>query len=349
MKYNLLGDSSIKVSELCLGSMTWGTQNTEQQGHEQLSLATSSGINFIDTAELYPTVPLSADTQGDTERIIGSWLKNANRDQVVLASKVCGKGTKWIQNGILISPEKIEHSINGSLERLQTDYIDLYQLHWPNRKTYHFRQLWHYEPSKQHKQSVSQIQHNIVAVLEKLDNLIKAGKIRHYGLSNETCWGTMQYLQLADKHNLPRPVSIQNEYSLMHRIYDIDFAELSHHENVGLLAFSPLATGMLSGKYANGHIPEGSRRTVHKHLSGRYTRLSKPALKKYLELAKEFALDPAQMALAFCCSRPFMTSTIIGATSLDQLKSNIASTQITLSEEILQELDKVHRRYPIPM
>jgi len=349
LKYNQLGDTDVQVSELCLGSMTWGMQNSEKEGHEQLAYAIDQGINFIDTAELYPTVPISAETQGRTESIIGTWLKNTNREKVVVASKVCGKGTKWIQNGISISAEKIENSINASLQRLQTDYIDLYQLHWPNRKTYHFRESWHYNPSAQHKQPDYQIKQNMLEVLEKIKNLMDAGKIRHFGLSNETCWGTMQYLHLAALHQLPRPVSVQNEYSLLHRLYDYDFAELTHYEKVGLLAFTPLAAGLLTGKYANGQIPEGSRRSFQNDLSGRYNEHSMAALDGYLEVARKHQVEPAHMALAFCRSRPFMTSTIIGATSMQQLKTNMESTKSDLSEEILADLQAVHRRYPIPM
>jgi len=349
LNYNPLGKTDVLVSELCLGSMTWGSQNSEKEGHEQLDFAFDQGINFIDTAELYPTVPIAAGTQGRTEEIIGSWLKNNNRDKVILASKVCGRGTKWIQNGVQISAKKIENSINGSLKRLQTDYIDLYQLHWPNRQTYHFRQSWEYNPSQQHKQPDYQIQQNILDVLEKIGELVSVGKIKHFGLSNETCWGTLQYTRIAAQHNLPRPVSIQNEYSLMHRLYDNDFAEVTHYENIGLLAFTPLAAGMLTGKYAKGVIPEGSRRAVQADLSGRYSEYSLPALEAYLNIAKKHQLEPAQMALAFCRSRPFMTSTIIGATSIAQLKSNIESVAIELSDSALQDINAVHRQYPVPM
>ncbi len=350
MKFNRLGRTDLEVSELCLGSMTWGTQNTEQEGHEQMSYAFEQGINFIDTAELYPTTPLSAETQGRTEEIIGSWCKaNGNRDKVIVATKVCGRGTKWIQNGKAISPEKIINSVEGSLKRLQTDYIDLYQLHWPNRQSYHFRQSWEYQPSASHKQPLHQVHHHMLEVLQTLQSLQQQGKIRHVGLSNETCWGTSQFLQLADKHKLPRVVSVQNEYSLLHRLYDLDFAELTHYEEVGLLAFSPLAAGLLSGKYRNGQIPAGSRRSMQENLSGRLSEHSEPALEKYLAIADKHGLAAEQMALAFCTSRPFMTSVIIGATTMEQLKSNVSAAELTLSDEVMAEIAAVHRAFPIPM
>ncbi len=346
MQYRKLGRTNIDVSQICLGSMTWGTQNTSDEAAAQIDLAIEHGVNIIDTAELYPTTPLSAETQGRTEEIIGQWLQGYQRDKILIATKVAGNGPKWIDDGKDISADKITKSLEKSLTRLQTDYVDLYQLHWPNRGSYHFRQSWKFNPVKQNTQ---QTHDHIHEVLHSLGKLVDAGKIRHIGLSNESCWGTMQFLNAAETQGLPRPVTVQNEYSLMHRIFDLDFAELSHHENVGLLAFSPLAAGMLSGKYENDTIPAGSRRELSDTLTGRYTPRGKPALNKYIALAKEHQLHPAQLALAFCMTRPFMTSVIIGATTQEQLKTNLGAASVTLSDEIMQAIAEIYREFPIPM
>ncbi len=347
MKYNTLGNTEVQVSELCLGSMTWGTQNTAAEAFSQIDYALEHGINIIDTAELYPTTPLGAETQGDTESIIGQWIaKSGQRDKVLLATKVTGNGPKWIDDGKPITGEKIRKSIEGSLKRLQSDTIDLYQLHWPNRKTYHFRQSWNYDPSTQNTEETLDSIHE---VLSALDALIHEGKIRHIGLSNESCWGTSQYLRIAKEHKLPRVVSIQNEYSLLHRLFDLDLAELAHNEKVGLLAFSPLGAGMLSGKYENSEIPKGSRRTMQDNLTGRYNEYSIKALHRYLSVAQEHNLDPSQMALAFCARRPFMTSTIIGATSMAQLKTNVGAATLTLSDDVLAAIAEVYQEYPNTM
>jgi aryl-alcohol dehydrogenase-like predicted oxidoreductase len=347
MKYKLLGNSDIKVSEICLGSMNWGTQNSEAEGHQQMDYSLDHGVNFFDTAEMYPANPTSAATQGRTEEIIGSWFKSsARRDQVVLATKVTGEGLKWVQDGVPISPEKIRISIEGSLKRLQTDYIDLYQLHWPNRGSYHFRQAWHFDPTSQNKQET---QTHILETLAALKELIEQGKIRQIGLSNETCWGTGQFLQIADSNDLPRVVSIQNEYNLMYRAHDLDLAELSHNEQVGLLPYSPLSCGMLSGKYRDGKKPAGSRITINPNLYGRVNQQANAATDDYVDVAQKHELDPSQMALAFCLQRPFVTSTIIGATSLEQLAINIGSCDVELSKEVLDDIHQVYRRYPAPI
>jgi len=347
MKYNTLGDTDMHVSELCLGSMTWGTQNTAEEAFSQIDYALEHGINIIDTAELYPVNPISAETQGDTESIIGKWLAQSNkRDKVLLASKVAGYGPEWIGEGKPITRDKIRNSLEASLQRLQTDVIDLYQLHWPNRKSYHFRQSWHFDPTTQNTQETLDGMHEI---LESLAEHIKSGKIRQVGLSNESAWGTAQYVRLAAEHNLPRMVSIQNEYSLLHRLFDLDLAEVSHNENVGLLSFSPLAAGMLSGKYENGEIPAGSRRTFQDDLTGRYNERSVKALTRYLDIAKQHKLNPSQMALAFCTSRPFMASTIIGATTMEQLKINVGAANITLSDDVVTAIAEVYREYPNTM
>ncbi len=346
MQYRQLGHSDIQVSEICLGSMTWGTQNSEAEGHAQIDYALDHGVNFIDTAELYPAIPMTAKTTGSTEEIIGTWIKtSAKRDQVILASKVAGKGNADVQDGIAISPEKIRVSIEGSLKRLQTDYIDLYQLHWPNRGHYHFRQNWSYDPTGQNKQETLD---HIFSTLEFLGELVAAGKIRTIGLSNETCWGTSQFLQIADANGFPRVVSLQNEYSLMYRTHDLDLAEISHHEKVGLLPYSPLACGMLTGKYENGTSPDGSRLTITPDLYGRVNDGTWPVVDAYVSIARKHVINPAQMAIAFCNQRPFVTSSIIGATSLDQLAVNIGAAELELSDEVLEDIQSVYRLNPVP-
>jgi len=347
MKYNRLGNSDIEVSEICLGTMTWGTQNSETEAHQQMDYSLEQGVNFFDTAEMYPANPISAKTQGRTEEIIGSWFKSsARRDQVVLATKVTGEGLKWVQGGAPISPKKIRISIEGSLKRLNTDFIDLYQLHWPNRGSYHFRQAWHFDPTSQNRQATRE---HILETLTALRELIEQGKIRQIGLSNESCWGTSQFLQIAEANELPRVVSIQNEYSLLYRRHDLDLAELSHNEQVGLLPYSPISCGILSGKYRDGKIPEGSRITINRDLRGRITEQATAATDAYVDLAQKHGLDPSQMALAFCRQRPFVTSTIIGATNLEQLAINIGSCEVELGKEILDDILKVYRRYPAPI
>ena len=347
MKYNPLGRTGISVSEICLGTMTWGSQNSEQEAQDQLDHAFAQGVNFIDTAELYPTTPLSAETYGDTERFIGAWMKaRGNRDKVVLATKVAGPGRPYIRGGAPTSRAGILEAIDSSLSRLKTDYIDLYQLHWPNRGHYHFRNSWTYDASKQDREKVAA---EFTEMLDAVGALVKQGKVRAFGLSNETAWGTMQMLKRAETEGLPRVASIQNEYNLLYRAYDLDLAELSHHEDVGLLAYSPLAAGLLTGKYVDGARPQGSRLTINGDLGGRYQPLQEPAVRAYVELAKEHGIDPAQMALAFCLTRPFMASVIIGATTMEQLKTNIAAADLTLSPEVLNGIRRIHRLYPAPI
>jgi len=347
MKYNPLGRTGISVSEICLGTMTWGSQNSEQDAHDQLDYALSQGVNFIDTAELYPTTPLSPDTYGDTERFIGNWLKaRGNRDKVVLASKVAGAGRSYIRGGAPMSRAGILEAIDNSLSRLKTDYVDLYQLHWPNRGHYHFRNAWNYDPSKQDRAKVAA---ELAEILETVGDLVKAGKVRALGLSNDTAWGVMQMLKLSEKKGLPRVASIQNEYNLLYRPYDLDLAEVSHHEEVGLLAYSPLAAGLLTGKYLDGARPDGSRLTTNADLGGRYQPHQEPAVRAYVELARENGMDPAQMALAFCLTRPFMASVIIGATSMEQLKTDIAAKDLALSADVVNGIRRIHRLYPAPM
>ena len=346
MEYRKLGRSDIEVSEICLGSMTWGTQNSEAEGHAQIDYALDHGVNFIDTAELYPSNPMSAATAGRTEEIIGTWMaKTGRRDEVVLATKVAGNGIDYIQNGIDISPEKIRLSLESSLRKLQTEYVDLYQLHWPNRGSYHFRQNWKYDSTGQNTQ---QTLDHIHAILEYLGDLVAAGKIRTIGLSNETCWGTSQFLQIAAANNFPRVVSLQNEYSLMYRTHDLDLAELSHHEQVGLLPYSPLACGMLTGKYENGARPVGSRLTTNPDLWGRVNDGVWPVIDQYVAIARKHGIDPAQMAIAFCNQRPFVTSSIIGATSVEQLAVNLGAAELELGDEVLEDIHQVYRQHPVP-
>jgi aryl-alcohol dehydrogenase-like predicted oxidoreductase len=347
MKFNQLGTTDLNVSELCLGSMTWGTQNTTAEGHAQIDMALDYGVNIIDTAEMYPVNPLTKGTQGDTERVIGEWVaKSGKRKDVMIATKVSGAGYKNVRDGAPISPETIHTAVEASLASLQTDYIDLYQLHWPNRGSYMFRQNWNFDPSGQNKQ---QTLDHIASVLETMQGLVDAGKIRHFGLSNESAWGTGQWLRVSEEHCLPRVQSIQNEYSLLCRLFDTDLAELCHNEQVGLLAFSPLATGLLTGKYQGGDtIPDGSRMTLSPEMGGRITPQVWPAVAAYQAIADKHGLDPAQMALAWCCTRPFMASAIFGATKMEQLATALKSTEVTLSDDVLKDIGAAHKAHPMP-
>ncbi|MDX0410163.1 aldo/keto reductase [Sinorhizobium medicae] len=347
MRYNTLGRTGIKVSSICLGTMTWGSQNTPVEAHEQLDYAFDRGVNFIDTAELYPTTPLSAETYGNTERIIGDWLTSrGRRDDVVVATKVAGSGRSYIRNGEPITPEGIGEAVDASLKRLRTDYIDLYQLHWPNRGHYHFRNAWSYDPSRQEKEEVAA---DLKAILDKLGDVVKAGKIRAVGLSNDTAWGAMKMLDLSNRYGFPRVATIQNEYNLLYRSYDLDLAEVSHHEDIGLLAYSPLAAGLLTGKYLGGARPAGSRLSINGDLGGRFTPHQESAVAAYTALARENGLDPAQMAIAFCITRPFMASAIIGATSMEQLKNDIGAADVELSQDVMNGIRRLHRLYPAPI
>ena len=343
MELRQLGRTDLKVSALCLGSMTWGEQNNQDEAFAQLDRAKAVGINFLDTAEMYP-VPPRAETYATTERYIGNYFKaRGNRADWILASKVAGPGNgiTHIRDGQLkMNRQHIVAALDASLQRLQTDWIDLYQLHWPERSTNFFGQLGY----RHQNENLTPIEET----LEVLDEQVKAGKIRHIGLSNETPWGTMKFLQLAEARGWPRAVSIQNPYNLLNRTFEVGLAEIAIREHCGLLAYSPLAFGMLSGKYEQGARPAGARMT----LFSRFARYSNPqslaACSRYVALAREHNLDPAQMALAYVTQQPFVTSNIIGATSLDQLDSNLASTELALSPEVLEAIDAIHTQQPNP-
>ena len=345
MQYRKLGRTDLDISLIGLGTMTWGFQNTQAEGFEQMDYALEHGVNFFDTAEMY-AVPPTSETFGATESIIGNWFASrSNRDKVILASKITGPGLPWVRDGKnLIDKKNIHLAVESSLKRLQTDYIDLYQLHWPNRGSYHFGQSWGYAPNF----NVQAEEENFLEVLHTMQTLIDAGKIRHIGLSNETAWGMTKWLQLAEQHNLPRMASIQNEYSLLCRYFEPDLHEIALHEDCGLLAWSPLSRGTLSGKYLNGARPEGSRLTIETRADHREHPQTDEAIKKYVELAKQHGLDPSQMALAFVNNRPFVSSTLIGATNMQQLKSNIDSIELTLSTEVNAEIEKIRRDHPMP-
>ena len=345
MEYRKLGRTDIDVSLICLGTMTWGDQNTEAEGHAQMDYALDRGINFWDTAELY-SVPPKEETCGNTEKIIGSWFKTrGRREEVVLASKIAGPGLPWIGEGKRrIDRKNIIEAVEGSLGRLQTDYIDLYQLHWPNRGGYHFQQQWDFNPQF----DPQEVEENFIECLQVFEELIKAGKIRHIGLSNETAWGTMKWLELSKKHNLPRMASIQNEYSLLYRLFQPDLQEIAMAEDCGLLAWSPLARGIISGKYIDGARPPGRRLTIETRKENRDTPQCNEAVKAYLKVAKKHGLDVCQMALAFVNRQPFVNATIIGATDMEQLKTNIDSINLDLQDDVLADIEQVFRDYPMP-
>lgn len=342
MKLKPLGRTDLLVTELCLGTMTWGSQNTEQEGHAQIDMALDAGLNFMDTAELY-AVPGSPQTSGRTEEIIGTWLQQTGkRDKWIIASKIGGGGSKFLRDGRRADGPSIRLALEQSLRRLKTDYLDLYQIHWASRGSYNFDGSWTYAP---HKQDTADVLANIEDMLETLGDLVREGKLRHVGVSNETTWGIAQWLRIAETRGLPRLVSVQNEYNLLRRHFDLDLAELSHHEQVGLLAYSPVAGGLLTGKYFDGQVPRGSRMDYQKGF-WRLNEHSEAAGKQYLALASRYGLDPAQMAIAFALTRPFMTSVIIGATSTAQLANAIGAADLSLSPEVLAEIDAIHRRYP---
>jgi aryl-alcohol dehydrogenase-like predicted oxidoreductase len=343
MKYTNLPHTDIKVSKICLGTMTWGNQNTQDEGFAQMDLALDKGVNFFDVAELYP-VPATAETYAETERIIGNWFaKTGNRDKVVLATKIAGPGdyTAHIRTSGF-SKTALNEAVNDSLKRLQTDYIDLYQLHWPERQTNTFGvRDYKHNPNDQWNDNFNEI-------LNSLDELVKSGKIRHIGISNEKAWGTMRYLQESNTHNLPRPITIQNAYSLLNRVFEGDMAEIAIREQIGLLAYSPMAFGVLSGKYIKGTAADNARLKLFPRFARYSSKQSTEAAKRYLKIAEDHGMTLAQMSLAFVNERPFITSNIIGATNLKQLEENIESINISLSSEVLKAIDNVHAEIPNP-
>ncbi|MFV0248243.1 MAG: aldo/keto reductase [Tenacibaculum sp.] len=343
MKYTYLANTDIEVSKICLGTMTWGNQNTEAQGHEQMNCALEQGVNFFDTAELY-AVPASAETYGSTEKIIGSWFKKTkNRAKIILATKIAGTGdyTAHIRKDGF-SNRALTEAVEGSLKRLQTNYIDLYQLHWPKRGVNCFGiRDYPYKTSSRETD-------NYAEILQTLNKFIKQGKIRCIGLSNETPWGTMKYLQTAELLNLQKPVSVQNSYSLIHRSYEYGMSEVSLRENIGLLAYSPLAFGVLSGKYLGGKKPDGARLTLFPRFNRYSSEQSTKAAMAYQKIAQKHGLSLAELSLAYINQLPFVTANIIGATKLHQLKENINSINITLSETVLNEIEQVHSSMPNP-
>ena len=351
MKKRKLGDTDIEVTEICLGTMTWGTQNTEEEGHEQLDYGIDQGINFIDTAEMY-SIPPTEESYSKTETYIGNWLnKRGKRDDLIIATKIFGASTNinWgrPKEMLPITPtkEQVNLAIDQSLKRLQTDYIDLYQLHWPSRVVQMFGKRFFPLDAPEPVDGTP-----ILETLQAFDDLIKAGKVRYIGLSNETPWGTMEFIRLAKEHNLAKIVSVQNAYSLLNRTYEYGMSEVSLREKVGLLAYSPLAGGYLSGKYLGGKLPEGARMTLFgQRFNSRYHKEdTEKCIQDYIDLANKHGLDPNQMAIAFTIKGNFVTSSIIGATSMEQLKTNIGAADVELSEEIMQDILEIGDRYRSP-
>lgn len=342
MELRKLGQTDLQVTKICLGTMTWGEQNTEAEAHEQMDYALERGINFFDTAEMYPVPPI-AKTQGLTEQYIGTWFaKSGHRDKVILATKIGSTGLDYIRPDANLRADQIIEAVEGSLKRLQTDYIDLYQLHWPSRATNYFGQLGYTQPADNNKDVP------IEETLRALDKLIASGKIRSIGLSNETPWGVAEFLRCSREFGLARVASIQNPYNLLNRAFEVGLAEFAHREDVGLLAYSPLGMGMLTGKYRNGAKPEGARLSKFTRFQRYMSELAESTTELYLQIADKHGLDAGQMALAYVNDRPFTTSNIIGATSKEQLKINIDSADVSLSEEVLAEIEAVHSVQPNP-
>ena len=342
MNYKKLGNTDLKVSTICLGTMTWGEQNTEAEAFEQMDFALTEGVNFWDTAELY-AVPPKKETYGHTEKIIGNWLKkNKKREDIILATKVAGPSRDYLRNGEnSFVGKNLENALNDSLKRLNTDYVDLYQLHWPERNVNNFGRLGY-----EHKENEW---NQFEEVLNELKKYVDKGKIRYVGLSNETPWGVMNYIKLSKDKNLPRMMSIQNPYSLLNRSYEVGLAEVSIREQIGCLSYSPLASGYLSGKYRNGELPKGSRMERDYDF---WTRYRKPntekAVEEYFKISKKYGLDMCQMSIKFCEEQEFMTSVIIGATTMDQLKTNIESVKVNLDQEVINDINNVQKIFPNP-
>ncbi len=348
MEQRRLGHTDVHVSALCLGTMTFGEQNSEAESHAQMDFAFEKGINFFDAAELYP-IPPKKETQGRTERIVGTWLKKiGNRDKMVVATKVIGRSDmNWFrENGetAQLTRAQIEYAVDRSLKNLQTDYIDLYQIHWPDRNTSGFGS----NPTRWVDVDPAEDENSILSTLEILSDLVKAGKLRHVGVSNESSWGTMRYVTASELYAVPRIASIQNAYSLVNRTFETGLAEIARRENVGLLGYSALAQGYLTGKYRNGALPAGARKTLFNRLQRYEDPRAIEAFDAYLNLAGEAGLDPAQMAIAFAMSRSFMTSVILGATRMEQLETDIGAAEVTLSSDVLEKIDALHQEFGNP-
>lgn len=346
MKYTTLGNTDIKISSICLGTMNWGEQNTEKDAFEQMDYAVERGINFFDTAELYP-IPPRQESQGLTETFIGKWLKQNNkRDSIVLASKVAGRNdSTYLRNGETpkLDKKNIRTAIEGSLKRLQTDYLDLYQLHWPDRNTNFFGK-------RAYIHDTNEISVPIEETLEALQELVKEGKVKNIGVSNETAWGLLEFIRQSENNDLPRIQTIQNAYSLIMREFETSLAEIVTKEKIGFLVYSPLSMGVLTGKYLGGVYPEGSRFAYTERNQQRYNPPhAQNVIKKYVDLAKEYNIDPAQMAIAFCISKPFVNSTIIGARTMEQLENNIDSIDLVLPDELLEKIELIHKENPNPI
>lgn len=345
MKHIELGRTGIMVSDWCLGTMTYSNQTSQKDAHRQIEMALDAGINFIDSAEMYPVNPIRSETVGDSERCIGAWLsKSGRRDDVVIATKASGDQS-LIRQGAGFSPDTILDILDGNLKRLGTDYIDLYQLHWPMRGSYMFRKNWTFDPSGQDR---AKTMDHMAGMLDKLGQAQKAGKIRAFGLSNESTWGTTKWIDMAEQMGGPRVASVQNEYSLLCRLYDTDMAEMSVNEDVVCFSFSPLGAGFLTGKYRGGTVPEGSRMSLNGTMGGRNTARVHAAVEAYQGVADKHGLDLAHMAMAFQRSRPFKTSAIFGATTVAQFEHLLAGEGVVLSDEVLADIDTAHRAHPMP-
>ncbi|TQM93049.1 aldo/keto reductase [Roseinatronobacter monicus] len=339
-----LGHSDLMVSQYCLGTMTFGTQTDEQDAHRQLDMARDGGINFLDAAEMYPVNPVLLETAGETEAIIGRWMASRKPDDMVIATKITGAGSNAVKDGAPISPARMRQAVEASLHRLQVECIDIYQLHWPNRGSYHFRKGWGFDPSGQNRDETLAHMRDILICAQEL---ISEGKIKHLALSNESAWGLATWLHLAQTDGLPRVLSLQNEYSLLCRMFDLDLAEACVNENVPLLAYSPLAAGLLTGKYAGNVTPEQSRRARNPDLGGRVTGRVFEAVSGYLAVAHEFGLDPVHMAIQWTCSRPATTLPIIGATTSKQLAHILAGREVVLEDEVKAAIDQLNRAMPM--
>jgi len=326
--------------------MTWGTHTSEADAHRQIDLAQDAGIDFMDCAEIYPVNPIAKETAGQSEDVIGSWVaKSGDRDKWKIATKVSGRNGGAMRGGKGFDGAIIREAVDASLRRLQTDVIDLYQLHWPDRGSYMFRQNWTFDPSGQTKQKTLD---HMADVLGAMDEVVKAGKVRAFGLSNESAWGTTRWIDMAEKLGAPRVASVQNEYSLLCRMYDTDMAEMAVNEEVTLLAFSPLGCGMLTGKYQNGAVPEGSRMAINGNLGGRKNARVFDVVQAYLDLAAKHGLDPVHMAMAWQRTRPFPVSAIFGATTVAQLEHILKGRDLVLDKEVVAKIDKVHKAHPMP-